>query len=318
MPAAYHRPAPAPHAQPPPAAAGPQQTLATRAPGEPRVPETIRQQVKPGHGLLEQPKEPKEQAEDRGSGRGASAPGFAALVQRRLDRYLADREGRASVAAWDRTTGARFSYREQPTYLLASVAKMDILLALLLKAQDERRQLTRAERTLAARMIRYSDNLAAHSLYDEIGGKQGLTQRLMRLGIDGVEPGPASWGSTRSGPSQQLAVLDALTSDKGPVNSANRDYATALMSSVTQSQSWGVSIAARPGDHVALKNGWLPARAHGGLWIVNTVGRITGHNHDLLIAVLTDHNPGMAVGIATAERLTHIIMRALTADGRPG
>jgi hypothetical protein len=54
---------------------------------------------------------------------------------------------------------------------------------------------------------------------------------------------------------------------------------------------------------------------HDGQWTVNSVGRITGHQHDLLIAVLTDHNPAMAVGIATAERLAHIVARAVRGTG---
>jgi beta-lactamase class A len=252
---------------------------------------------------------------------GGQVPGTDALegrvaLVRRLDRYLAGRPGRASVAAWDRATGVRFSYRAQPLFLLASVAKVDILLALLLKVQDEDRQLSRNERALASQMIRYSDNLAAHALYDELGGKGGLTRRLHALGIDDIRSGSGHyWGSARSRASQQLAVLDALTSDNGPVSERNRDYAVALMSSVTPSQSWGISKAARPGDHVALKNGWLPARVHGGRWTVNSVGRIAGHHHDMLIAVLTDRSPAMAVGIATAERLAHIVARAVTGAG---
>lgn len=244
-------------------------------------------------------------AVDGGLGRG---------LDRVLTRYLADRPGRAEVAVYDRTTAVRYAYRERAPFLLASVAKVDILLALMLKAQREDRRLSRRERYLASRMIRFSDNESAHQLYTAVGGKYGLTRALRRVGVDDTWPGSGLyWGATRSTPADQVRVLDRLTDADGPVSAVNRRYALHLMSSVTRDQAWGVSAAAS-GGRVALKNGWIPARVHGGLWTVNSVGQLTVDGHELLIAVLSERSPAMGAGIATVERVARLTVRAFTRD----
>ncbi|MBB5773287.1 serine hydrolase [Nonomuraea jabiensis] len=228
-------------------------------------------------------------------------------LDRTLDRYLRQRPGRAALAVYDRTTGARYSYRERTPFVLASVAKVDILLAFLLGKQGE---LSAYERTLTSKMIRESDNDCAHELYLTIGGQKGLTRVLRRLGVEHTWPGPGLyWGTTRSRPSDQVKVLEWLTDPEGPLPASDRRYALKLMSSVEPSQAWGVSAA---GGDVALKNGWLPVDAHDGLWTINSVGRLGVDGHDLLIAVLSERSPTMETGIATVERLAELAVDELT------
>ncbi|WP_219464152.1 serine hydrolase, partial [Nonomuraea rhizosphaerae] len=250
-------------------------------------------------------------------GGDVAAPGVVARSQvdtRALDqalgRYLRGRPGRAAVAVHDRTTGLRYAFREREPFLLASVAKVDILLALLLRAQREHHRLAPYHRDLAARMIRHSDNQCAHRLYTAIGGQSGLTRTLRRLGIRHTRPGSGLyWGSTRSRPSDQVKVLDALADPAGPVSAANRRYALTLMSSVTRSQTWGVGTLDRK---AALKNGWLPARVHGGLWTVNSIGRLAVQGHELLVAVLSERSPAMSTGVTTVERVARLAVKHLT------
>ncbi|TMR22822.1 hypothetical protein ETD86_10390 [Nonomuraea turkmeniaca] len=235
-------------------------------------------------------------------------------LDRALERYLADRPGRASVAVYDRTTGVRYAFRERTPYMLASVAKVDILLAFLLGKQREGRQLTAYERRLADRMIRNSDNDCAHELYMTIGGQKGLARVLREMGIEHTRPGPGlSWGSTSSRPSDQVEVLERLTDPDGPLSAPHRQYALGLMSSVVPEQVWGVSAA---GGEVALKNGWLPAQVHGGLWTINSVGRLRVRGHQLLIAVLSERSPDMETGVATVEHLARETVNALTRTGK--
>lgn len=237
-------------------------------------------------------------------------PSTRRALDRALERYLRDRPGRAALSVYDRTTGARYAYAERRPFLLASVAKVDILLALLLRRQSEHRPLSGYERRLASRMIRESDNDCAHELYMTIGGQDGLTGALRALGVERTWPGAGlSWGSTRSRPSDQVKVLDRLTDPEGPVSAANRRYALELMSSVDRSQAWGVSAA---GGEVALKNGWMPVDAHGGRWTVNSVGRLVVSGHELLIAVLSERSPLMETGVATVEGATRLAVAALT------
>ncbi|GAA5080626.1 hypothetical protein GCM10023259_087960 [Thermocatellispora tengchongensis] len=242
-------------------------------------------------------------------------PGFDEAARRRLvralDSYLADRPGRAALAVYDRVTGVRFGYHQRPPIMLASVAKVDILAALLLRAQERGRLLTTEERELADRMITVSDNDAARSLYAEIGGREGLRGALRSLGVIGLRPVDPHSGMSTSTPAAQIRVLETLTSPASPIGRAGRRYALRLMSSVAGEQAWGVSAAAGPGEKVALKNGWLPAEAHGGLWTVNSIGRLRGDRHDLLIAVLSERNPDLATGIATVQELARLTARAV-------
>ncbi|WP_188192281.1 serine hydrolase [Nonomuraea sp. SYSU D8015] len=243
----------------------------------------------------------------------ALLPADRRALDRRLERYLRDRPGRLALAVYDRTTGARYSFREHTPFMLASVAKMDILLAFLLAKQHERRRLTGYEHRLAAQMIRTSDNDCAHELYMTIGGRHGLDRSLRRLGVEHTRPGPGlSWGATRSRPSDQVKVLEQLTDPEGPLSAPYRRYALDLMSSVAPEQAWGVSAAAPRGD-VALKNGWLPADVHDGLWTINSVGRLGVRGHELLIAVLSERSPDMETGIATVEHAARLAVDALTA-----
>ncbi|MGV9773753.1 serine hydrolase [Streptosporangium sp. NPDC003464] len=254
------------------------------------------------------------------SGGGASVPGPAERrdLTRALDDYLEDRPGRVAAAAFDLVTGAGYTYHDSGPFLLASVAKVGILTALLLRAQAAGRPLTRHERSRAGVMIRRSDNQAASELYAAVGGRRGLARVLRGLGATATWPAPwPYWGATRGGPSEQLRVLWALSSPAGPVSAANRRFATRLMSSVVPGQAWGVSAAASAEDRVSLKNGWLPARVHGGLWTVNSIGRLRSDGHDLLVAVLSERSPGKDTGIATVERVARLVVGALRRDREP-
>ncbi|WP_049568184.1 serine hydrolase [Nonomuraea sp. SBT364] len=247
------------------------------------------------------------------AGTGGELSGEArARLDRTLGRYVKGRPGRVAVAVYDRTAGVRYAFRDREPFMLASVAKVDILLALLLRRQREHRKLDAYERTLAARMIRYSDNDCAHELYLTIGGRRGLAGMLRAQGVRHTTPGSGLyWGATMSRPSDQVRVLERLTDPAGPVSAANRRYALGLMSSVEPSQAWGVSAA---GERAALKNGWLPADAHDGLWTVNSVGRLVVHGHELLVAVLSERSPTMATGVATVEHVAKLAVRAVTAS----
>ncbi|HEX9176425.1 MAG TPA: hypothetical protein VF874_10195, partial [Mycobacterium sp.] len=66
--------------------------------------------------------------------------------------------------------------------------------------------------------------------------------------------------------------------------------------------------AVRPGQRVALKNGWMVVQQ---IWGINSMGRIWGSGRDFVIAVLTNGSPTKNVGIATVEGGTRVAMRGL-------
>ncbi|WP_066950959.1 serine hydrolase [Streptomyces lushanensis] len=212
-----------------------------------------------------------------------------------------------SVAVYDMADGREAAYGEDRTYACASVVKLAILAALLLRARDAGRWLTAGERRLAAAMIERSDNEAATVLRGEAGGMAGLDAAYARLGMDRTSAAPA-WGLTRTTARDQLTLLKAVFGTGGPgpgsravadgrtdpvLDARSRRFITGLMERVVPGQDWGVSAA---GGDWALKNGWLP-RTASGLWVVHSVGRADGR----LIAVLSDGHTSLAAGVARVE-----------------
>jgi hypothetical protein len=233
-------------------------------------------------------------------------------LTRAIDRYLDKRVSGASLVMVDRTTGFTYRYRPTSEYVTASVVKVDILATLLLQSQRAHHKLTGAQRADAEVMIRQSDNQAADRLYTRVGGASGVDAANRRLklkhthAVDGKCIDLLCWSLTRTTADDQLRLLQDLVRAGGPLNAKNRAYVLGLMGRVIKEQSWGVRAAARAGDEVANKNGWMTHEADGDRWAINSIGRVRGHGHDFLIAVFTAHNPSEGYGITTAEHLVEL------------
>ncbi|WP_030613289.1 serine hydrolase [Streptomyces achromogenes] len=205
-----------------------------------------------------------------------------------------------------RTTVVRGTDR---TYDTASIVKVDILAALLLRAQDAGRPLSETERALAEPMIRRSDNAAANALWRRIGRASGLAAANERLGLTSTTGGPGGkWGLTRTTASDQIRLLRAVFDSGGTVRRGSggldgdsRTYIRTLMGRVVSGQVWGVSAAGSPGSRAVLKNGWLQ-RSTTGRWDVNSVGEVSVRGHRYLVAVLSDGNASMGDGVSLVER----------------
>jgi beta-lactamase class A len=228
-------------------------------------------------------------------------------LTRAVSRYLAGRRGRAGIMVLDVRTGASFGFQADKGFVVASVAKVNILIARLMT----QKRLTPVERGLTRRMIRVSDNRAASALYKIIGNGTGMALANTRLGLNCTFPYPQAWGATRTCPADQIKLLTTLVKAKSPVPELSRAYALQLMGSVIPSQRWGISAAARKGERVALKNGWTPLRFQGSGWAINSIGRIQCSEHDFLIAVFSSEQPSMGAGIATVEHLAQMTTNAL-------
>jgi len=231
-------------------------------------------------------------------------------LNQQLTSYLAGRSGQLSVSITDLTTGASYTYESGLRTATASIVKVDILAALLLRAQKAGRSLNRTEKALATRMITQSDNSAASALFNTIGGASGLRKANVQLGLKDTVPSYA-WGATTTSAKDQVRLLGAYTSARSPLTASSRKYGLGLMGRVADDQQWGVSAAALKGDTVQLKNGWLPRPVDGGRWTINSIGRITGHGHEFLIAVVSRRNSSMSAGIATVEHVARTVARAL-------
>ncbi|MDG5805026.1 hypothetical protein P9869_20600 [Streptomyces ossamyceticus] len=218
-----------------------------------------------------------------------------------------------SVAVLDMESGAGAGYGGG-RFETASIVKVDILAALLLQAQDAGRGLTAQEQTYAGTMIRDSDNTAATKLWKAIGEAEGLDAANERFGLTETEGGDGLyWGLTRTTAADQLVLLRQVfgDDDESKLSGASRTYVRGLMGQIAAGQDWGVSAAAAAGSSsgvspgssgvgFALKNGWLPRTATG-LWVINSVGRVTVDGRGCLVAVVSHGNTTKAKGIALVE-----------------
>jgi len=208
-----------------------------------------------------------------------------------------DTSGSVSVAARDLRTGATYAYRPEGRYLTASVGKIAILTVLLAEGRD----LTRRERELATKMITVSDNDAAHELWRATGRDTAMAAVNARLGLTETTTTPESWGLTRTSAADQVRLVTALATGSPVLDRERGEYVLALMAGVVPDQRWGIEAVARPGERVALKNGWLDYSGDDGRWTVNSVGRITGAGRDLVLAVLSNDHATLDEGIEAVE-----------------
>jgi beta-lactamase class A len=215
-----------------------------------------------------------------------------------------------SVAVLDKRTGQRYSYRGTETYETASVVKVQVLACLLLTAQRADRDLTSTELALAKRMIRLSDNDATTSLFSRLGRAPAVQSCDDKLGLTQTRVN-SSWGLTRTTVNDQVKLLAQLVSSKSPLDADSRRLAFTLMSTVDESQDWGVPAVAKAGETATVKNGWLARSADNNLWIINTVGRVTGPGTDVSIAVLSHNNASMSSGMTLVQKVAKLTRQHL-------
>ena len=213
------------------------------------------------------------------------------------------------MAALDVATGRSFGYAPDRALRTASVVKLDILQTLLLQSQEEGSLPSGEAQELATRMMQQSDNDAASTLWEDVGGVPAIAAANRRLGLDGTELDD-HWGTSTTSATDQLALLAALDAP-APLDPDARAFARDLMTHVADDQRWGVSAAAAPGTTPALKNGWMPVGDEG--WVVGSVGRITVRGRPVLLAVLTEGRPSKEAGIRLVEALSRIAAGAVTA-----
>ncbi|MDT5035252.1 MAG: hypothetical protein QOE03_437 [Micromonosporaceae bacterium] len=208
-----------------------------------------------------------------------------------------------SVTVIDRKTGQRFDYADGRQFETASVVKVDILATLLLQAQRAGRTLSAREKSLAVAMIEHSDNDAASQLWTRT---HGISTAVKTFGLTGTDPdGDGDWGLTETTAADQARLVTGLADPDGPVTDA--DYLFDLMGNVDPDQDWGISAAARSGEVVAIKNGWLSRDTQNGRWTVNSIGRITDADTDVSIVVLSRGHVSFAAGtdmVAAVARAT--------------
>jgi hypothetical protein len=215
-----------------------------------------------------------------------------------------------SVAVLDKKTGQSYAYRGTEKYDTASIVKVQVLACMLLQAQADDRDPTSGEMALAKPMIRLSDNNATTSLFSHLGGRSAVTKCNKRLGLTHTTVN-SSWGLTRTTVTDQVKLLSELVDQNGPLDADSRKTAFTLMSTVNEAQDWGIPSVAETGETTTVKNGWDTRTADGGLWAINTIGRVTSDDTDVSIAVLSHDNQSMDSGVQLVEKVAGLTRKYL-------
>jgi hypothetical protein len=230
--------------------------------------------------------------------------------------YVSTRDGVVLAAVYDLRTGQTWQFGQGQPQDEASVVKLDVLETLLAERGRTGTELSAGDRSLAEEMIEDSDNHAATSLWDEVGGASGIRSFNTSAGLADTVPSACvncpgfpwpGWGLSTTIPGDQLTLLRTLVEPNSLLTNTERSYALSLMENVTPDQRWGVSGGVPAQVTVALKNGWLPLNSANNNWQINSVGWISGSGRDYLIAVLTTGNPTKQYGIDTIDQLAAMV-----------
>ena len=217
------------------------------------------------------------------------------------------RRGEVAAAVLDMQSGVIFSINGSRSFAMFSTVKVPIMLGVLNDVQRERRGIADWEDQLMRVMIQQSNNDAASTLLESIGGAPALERYLRSIGLKKTTIDRESWGYSVT-TAQDMTRLMAKLADCTILNEQLCHYALELMRGVTPGQAWGVSAGVPASDSVALKNGWLPD-VNG--WGINSIGYIKGQRTRYTIAVYTRANPSQRYGIDTIELISAQIYPAL-------
>jgi hypothetical protein len=251
------------------------------------------------------------------SGPGSRGRGGNPFADRSLRRYLAGRTGLITAAVYDARARRTWVLHPGLHEYTASIVKVQIMGAALNQAQAAGRPLPPSQAALMGPMIEASDNDAATTLLADVGGPSALARFDKAAGLAETKPSTLAlipgtdlpgWGLTTTTALDQVKLV-ARFAYPGPVlDDASRSYGLSLMEHVESGQDWGVSGGVPEGTTIALKNGWLPVGTSG--WQVDSIGWVSGHGRDYVLAVLASGNPTEEYGIGTIETIARAVYQS--------
>jgi len=233
-----------------------------------------------------------------------SSPSEAATLGAALGSASSSIGDTHGIAVYDVTTGVSCGLDSGDQMITASIVKVSILAALLVRHQDAGTSLTATEKSEAVLMIEDSDNDAATDLYEDLGKAAGLQAFFKAAGM-GSSVAAAAWGLTETTAADQVKLLKALLGTSSLLSSAGRAYELGLMRGVESDQRWGTPYDAASGLTVAVKNGWL--YQDDGAWHINSLGVFTGGSHTYVMAVVSQDNSSESGGISEVETLAKAV-----------
>jgi beta-lactamase class A len=217
-----------------------------------------------------------------------------------LRSWLDGRQGQVTAALYEVATGRTYTYHPHVRQVTASMVKIDLVAALLEKAQDEHRGLTADEQTAAHAMIVASDNDSAQPIFDEVGNRDGLAAFNAQVGMTETISS-YDWGGIDTTPADELQLLKAIALPSPILTNDSQSYERNLMEHVYDSERFGIPAGTPAEAQVGVKNGWYDESATG--WQINSAGYVRLGDTFYLACVMTQGSPSEAYGIGTVSGL---------------
>jgi hypothetical protein len=234
--------------------------------------------------------------------RRVEAPKLAA----RLDDYLGSRSGDLGLELVDLRRGQSFRFDAEEGYCYSTI-KVLVLTTLLHQRQEDDKQLSARQRSLAERMITRSDNVATESLLAEVGRDE--VRRIGDLvGMDHTHMDDGWWGLWRTTPGDLNRMVGAVLSSDAVLDGSRRAVARFLMADVIAEQRWGVFAPESSRVHVAAKNGWGPLPDG---YRLNSAGWVSADDREYQLAILSNSPDGFRYGRRTISEVADICHRAM-------
>ena len=241
---------------------------------------------------------------------GACKPDpFTAELQRDLDAMGAAAH-HVTAAVYDDRTGCWYHLRRGQRVTTASVVKLEIMAAALLRAQDHGRDLTNWEFSKVTPMMHSSDDPAASALWVNLGGGPAMSTYGERLGLHATVETSPTWGLTSTTAEDQAAFVHRLLHGD-LLTPSNRGRAWWQMLNIREDQRWGVRAGVPSDWSVGHKNGFFNSACCG--WRVNSVGYVADPDGGgYSIAILSDGWRSLAQGVPMVEAVAGAVSGSLT------
>lgn len=218
-----------------------------------------------------------------------------------LAAYLAQQGSTTGAAVYDVTHKRYYTYNAGTQFIMASSAKVPIMLAFLTMVEQQGRQPNDYEMNVLTTMIENSNNDSAQVLFDEIGGAGPLESFMRGVGLNDFTADPDAWGYSTITPLVMVRLLRLLHDGKVLNSAQDRQLALNLMENIESDQRDGVGDTAPANATVAMKDGWV--QDPDGLWAVNTSGIVTVGGEAYIISVYTQ---GQNSVVASQDMMRHV------------
>jgi beta-lactamase class A len=204
--------------------------------------------------------------------------------------------------------GVAYQFNGDKASPLMSVAKIPIMLTLMDKAIDEKRELTPYENALLGKMIRQSDNNAADAIWSIIGASTGMNRFLESVGLPALVSHEERWGETLASP-MHTSMLVGMLIDGRILNEPMRGKAMTLLGDIDPSQDWGALAGLTVSAQTGIKNGWFP-ESYG--WVLNSTAFVLPSDSPAyVIAVFTTGARRYYDGVALIEQFATAVNSAM-------